>query len=147
MSVSLRTMFLAATLAAFATAGCADLPGDGSAAVSIAPVTEQWTLSHVDAWRPPMSIEAGAGVSRQILGGSLLFSAEGAWTFTVSHHDTGVDVDRAAALTLTGHYTRDGGTVRLVEDTAGAEYAATLNDDGTLDLPFGGHRYRFTVTQ
>ena len=147
MSVSLRTMVLLAALATFATAGCADLPGDGSAAISVAPVTQQWTLSHVGAWRPPTSIEAQPGVSRQILGGSMFFDVDGAWTFTINHRDTGADLDRAGALTITGRYARDASTIALREDGTGAMRAATLNDDGTLDVPMGGHRYRFVVAQ
>ncbi len=146
MGVSLRTMVLAAALSTFAATGCADLPGDSSAAISVAPVTEQWTLSYVDAWRPPMSIEAQPGVSREILSGAMRFDFGGTWTLTINHRDTSADLDRAGTLTVTGRYARNANTIALLEDGTGAMRAATLNDDGTLDVPMGGHHYLFVVT-
>ncbi len=134
--------------AAMMAMGCADAPAGGTAPITTAaPLSDAWTLSRVDEWGLPMSIEVQPGVTRQILAGRMTVQNDWTWTYRFDHHDTGSGVDLQGSEGVTGSYTVWTGeptvlTLRELHSTA--SHTATLADDRTLTVVMGGHRYVFT---
>jgi hypothetical protein len=145
-----RCLTLAFALVALTLAGCGDPSQAEPAAVTVSPLHPSWTLDAVGAWRVPVSVGAGANVSRVIRAGSLTLRADWSWEIQYDYRDLGATVDRQGTRTLSGSYAArdvDPSSLTVHDDATGATYPATVNADNTVDLTLDGLRYHFTAAQ
>lgn len=147
---TIRPFVFALSLALGALAGCGDVAEGGAAAITVMPLDQSWSLDGVGAWRVPVSIGVTADASRQISAGSLIVRADWTWELRYDYRDLGANVDARGTHVSAGTYSaREGSpsTFDFRNAATGSVYVATVNADGSVDLPLGGLRYHFVVPQ
>lgn len=147
---TIRPFVFALSLALGALAGCGDVAEGGAAAITVTPLDQSWSLDGVGAWRVPVSIGVAADASRQISAGSLTVRADWTWELRYDYRDLGANLDASGTHVSAGTYrAREGApsTFDFRNAATGSVYVATVNADGSVDLPLGGLRYHFVVPQ
>lgn len=147
---TIRPITFALSLALAALAGCGDVAQDGAAPITVTPLDQSWSLDGVGAWRVPVSIGVAADASRQISAGSLTVRGDWTWEMRYEYRDLGANVDARGTHVSAGTYSAregDPSTFDFRNAATGTVYVATVNADGTVDLPLGGLRYHFVAPQ